>query len=68
MFGFPADGGVPLHYDGIMVCVDMFSKRGKLPTPVIGGKEVCTALWGIFRLSASATALYNESGGKDQWN
>ena len=27
MFGFPSDGGGPLQYDGIMVCVDMFSKR-----------------------------------------
>ena len=27
MFGFPAQGGGPLQYDGIMVCVDMFSKR-----------------------------------------
>ena len=27
MFGFPADGGGPLRYDGICCCVDMFSKR-----------------------------------------
>ena len=27
MFGFPAQGGGPMQYDGICVCVDMFSKR-----------------------------------------
>ena len=27
MFGFPKEGGGPMQYDGIMVCVDMFSKR-----------------------------------------
>ena len=27
MFGFPSDGGGPLRYDGILCCVDMFSKR-----------------------------------------
>ena len=33
MFGFPKDGGGPMQYDGIMVVVDMFSKR-VIPIPV----------------------------------